>query len=41
MLDLELKQTMNLIGTKQAKDFVLGSDRVLRFKGTVCILDDI
>ena len=30
-----------MLGTEKAKDFVVGSDRVLRFRGRVCIPEDL
>jgi len=32
---------VELLGTEKAKDFVVGSDGVLRFRGRVCILEDL
>jgi len=32
---------MGLFGIEQVKDFTMGSNGVIRFKGRVCILDDI
>ncbi|XP_027922949.1 uncharacterized protein K02A2.6-like [Vigna unguiculata] len=39
--DVSLQKTMSLLGTKQDKDFQRGFDGILRFKGRVCILDDV
>ncbi|XP_052736657.1 uncharacterized protein LOC128197864 [Vigna angularis] len=35
--DVELQTSSSLIGTDQGKDFALGTDGILRFKGRVCI----
>jgi len=39
--DPKLWRTVELLGTEKAKDFEIGSDRVLRFKGRVCIREDL
>ena len=35
--DPSLKSIVELLGTNQAKDFVMGEDRILRFNGRICI----
>jgi len=35
--DPTLKRTMDLLGTNQAKDFVMGEDEILRFNDRICI----
>jgi len=39
--DPKLQRTVELLGTEKAKDFVIGSDGVLRFRGRVCIPKDL
>ena len=39
-MDASLKGVRELLGLGEAKDFALGSDGVLRFKGRVCIPED-
>jgi len=39
--DPKLQKTVELLGTEKAKDFVVGSDGVLRFRGRVCIPEDL
>jgi len=39
--DSKLHITLELLGTEKAKDFVIGSDGVLRFRGRVCIPKDL
>jgi len=39
--DPKLQRTVELLGTEKAKDFVIGSDGVLRFRGRVCIPEDL
>ena len=40
-LDPKLQRTVELLGTEKAKDFVIESDGVLRFRGRVCIPEDL
>jgi len=40
LVDASLKGVRELLGLGEAKDFALGSDGVLRFKGRVCIPED-
>jgi len=35
--DPSLKRTVELLGTNQVKDFVMGEDEILRFNGRICI----
>ena len=39
--DPKLRRTVELLGTDKANDFALGSDGVLRFRGRVCIPEDL
>jgi len=39
--DPKLQKTVGLLGTEKAKDFTVGVDRVLRFRGRVCIPEDL
>jgi len=39
--DPKLQRTVELLGTEKAKDFLMGSDGVLRFRGRVCIPEDL
>ena len=39
--DPKLQRTVELLGTKKAKDFMIGGDGVLRFRGRVCIPEDL
>ena len=39
--DPKLQRTVELLGTEKAKDFLMGDDGVLRFRGRVCIPEDI
>jgi len=39
--DPKLRRTVELLGTEKAKDFEIGSDGVLRFRGRVCIPEDL
>jgi len=39
--DPKLRRTTELLGTDKAKDFEIGSDGVLRFRGKVCIPEDL
>ena len=38
--DVSLQKVKELLGSDQTKEFALGSDGVLRFKGKVCVPDD-
>ena len=38
--DASLQKVKELLGSDQAKEFALGNDGVLRFRGRVCVLDD-
>jgi len=38
--DPSLQKTRELLGTKNAKEFVMGSNGVLRFRDRVCVIDD-
>jgi len=38
--DHKLQKTVELIDTEKAKDFIVRGDRVLRFRGRVCIPED-
>jgi len=37
----KLQRTVELLGTEKAKNFLMGSDGVLRFRGRVCIPEDL
>ena len=39
--DPKLQRTIKSLGTEKAKDFLMGSDGVLRFRGRVCIPEDL
>ena len=39
--DTSLQRVKELLGSDQAKEFALGSDGVLRFRGRVCVSDDV
>jgi len=39
--DPKLQRTIELLRTEKAKDFVIGGDGVLRFRGMVCIPEDL
>ena len=39
-MDASLEGVRELLGSDEAKEFALGSDDVLRFKGRVCVLED-
>ena len=39
--DPKLRRTVELLGTEKAKDFEIGSDGVLRFRGRVYIPEDL
>ena len=39
--DASLQRVKELLGSDQAKEFALGEDGVLRFKGRVCVPDDV
>jgi len=39
--DVSLLKVKELLGSDQAKEFPLGSDGVLRFRGRVCVPDDV
>jgi len=39
--DPKLQKIVELLGTEKAKDFVVGSDGVLRFRGRICIPEDL
>jgi len=39
--DPKLHKTVELLGTEKAKDFMIGGDGVLRFRGRVCIPKDL
>jgi len=39
--DVSLQKVKELLGSDQAKEFALGSDGVLRFRGRVCVSDDV
>jgi len=39
--DASLQRVKELLGSDQAKEFALGSDGVLRFRGRVCVPDDV
>ena len=41
MLDASLIRVREQLGLDEAKDFVLGSDGILRFQGRVCVPDDV
>ena len=41
LLDPKLQRTLELLGIEKVKDFVIGSDGVLRFRGRVCIPKDL
>jgi len=41
LFDPKLRRTVELLGTEKAKDFEMGGDGVLRFRGRVCILEDL
>jgi len=41
LLDPKLQRTLELLGIEKVKDFVIGSDGVLRFRGRVCIPEDL
>jgi len=38
--DVSLQKVKELLGSDQAKEFALGSDGVLRFRGRVCVPED-
>jgi len=40
-VDSSLQNVIRLLGLEQAKEFVMGSDGVLRFRGMVCVPDDV
>ena len=39
-MDSSLQKVKELLGSDQAKEFALGDDGVLRFRGKVCVLED-
>jgi len=39
--DPKLQRTIELLGIEKAMDFMMGGDEVLRFKGKVCIPEDL
>jgi len=39
--DPKFQRTVEFLRTEKAKDFVVGSDGVLRFRGRVCISEDL
>ena len=41
LFDPKLQRTVKLLGPEKAKDFTIGSDGVLRFRGRVCIPEDL
>ena len=41
LFDPKLQRTVELLGTEKAKDFMIRGDGVLRFRGRVCILEDL
>jgi len=41
LVDASLKGVRELLGSDEEKEVALGSDCVLRFKGRVCVLEDV
>jgi len=41
LYDPKLQRTVELLGIEKVKDFMMGGDGVLRFRGRVCILQDL
>jgi len=40
-LDSSMQKMMVFLGLEQAKEFALGVNGVLRFRGKICVLDDV
>ena len=40
-MDASLHRVKELLGSDQANEFALGGDGVLRFRGRVCVPDDV
>jgi len=40
LLDASLNKVREQLGSDEARDFALGSDGILRFKGRVCVPND-
>jgi len=39
-VDLNLNNTLSLLNTNKAKDFSVGRGDILRFRNTICVIED-